>query len=911
MMILSWFTITGIFGQQDSLKQENYSDVSLPFGETTKREVTTPVTVITGDELEKFPSTNLAEALVGKIPSAQFLTTENGPGQTSVNISIRGFGYLVLVDGAARNIGSLSTSEVESVTILHGMAARAIYGYRARNGVLIIKTKRGIVGEDGFTANVEYGVRSANEKRMPNWLNSYDYARLYNEASLNDGLEEPYSNADMEGYKNENSLRYPDVDLYNEMFNSAMQFSRANIEYNGGNERNQFYLNMNYVGEGKGYLKNKDISHDNLRVRANIDARVNDFIKMRFDAIGELYLNSMPNSANTIWEAIAYYPSNAYPLTIAPDTFGRSANYPLNPYASVIKEEKTNTIGRTGQFNGGLDFDLDRLIPGLRTSLYGTYDIYSYQSFVEKKNYQFPLYEPIWFTNINDNDSLALQKYGSEIPDAGTSLESNNYMQTFAANAKIAYSKSFQKHVINTRLISSIQDYLVKGVVERIRYQDFGLAFNYGYAQKYYADIVLSYTGCMHLEKNSRFGFFPSFGLGWIISEENFMKEVSAIDFLKLRGSYGTMGSYDSDAYIPHRTEWNQNGARGFGISGNTSYEPIILLSQVGNENIDWGKQTEVDMGIEAIMLNKSLSMQLDYYSILRSGIIMNSLLPDIAGNYNYYDNIGEYRYYGFDGHINYSNRVASVNYSLGLNFGYNNSEVIKDNQIQYDEDWRNTVGNPVDAAYGYEALGLFGDQSDVDNSPSQSELGNALPGNIKYEDLNEDGSITAADEKMIGHWLARFKYGVNLNLKYKGIELYVLGYGLANRDINIRTNPYYYGYSTNKYSDYVLENRWVEGDRNAAHPRLTAGTSTNDNRNSSYWLIDGGFFKIKNVELAYNFSKEFNEKLKMKNLRIFVRGTNLATFSKIKDLDPEALSAGVYTYPTFRTFTGGITVKF
>lgn len=914
MIALSLVSITSLLGQEVSLKQQSGVLVSLPFNETSKQEITTPVTVITGEELEKFSSTNLAEALIGRIPSGQFLTSQNGPGNTSVDMTIRGFGYLVLVDGATRSLSSLSASEVESVTILRGMTARATYGYRAKNGIILVKTKRGIAGDKSFSANVEYGVRAANENRMPKWLSSYDYSRLYNEASVNDGLDEPYSEADLAGYKQGNSLRYPDENLYNKMFNRSMQFRKANIEYEGGNEDTQYYLNMNYVGEGEGYLKDKDITYDNLRLRTNVDVKIVDFIKMKFDAIGELGFSSKPKSESAIWTAIGNYPSNAYPLVIAPDTFGTSATYPLNPYASIIKEDETKKVERSGQFNLGFEFDLRKLTQGLTASLYGTYDIYSYQDFSDRNNYTFPLFETQWLTDTNGNDSLLLKQYGSEVPDAGTTLSGNSYHQRYSANANIAYTKSFRNHNINSTLLYSLQEDQLNNEIQKIRYQDFAVAINYGYANKYYADVVLSYTGNRSFKRSERFGLFPSFGFGWIMSEENFLKDVPVIDFLKLRASYGTMGSYDIDAYFPYRNEWVTAGNQSFGSlsSGvNTSNESRVALLQLGNENIGWGKQAEFDLGVEATLLNKSLSLELDYFNIRKSGIIMSGLYPTVMGAFNLYENVGENVYKGFDGNLNYSNNISSLNYSLGFNFGYNTSEVIKDNRIQYPETWRNRVGNPVDAAYGYQTVGLFSDPTDITNSPDQSEFGTILPGNIKYDDLNNDGSISASDEKMIGHWNASYKYGINLKLAFKGFEVFAIGYGMADRDLDIRTNPYYYANSNDKYSEYVLENRWTEGKSDAALPRLTTGTSANDNRNSSYWLIDGSYFKIKNVELAYNLSNKFCESLKIKNLRFFVRGTNLATFSKIKELDPESLSSGVTTYPSFRTFTGGLAVKF
>jgi len=291
----------------------------------------------------------------------------------------------------------------------------------------------------------------------------------------------------------------------------------------------------------------------------------------------------------------------------------------------------------------------------------------------------------------------------------------------------------------------------------------------------------------------------------------------------------------------------------------------------------------------------------------------MSSPVPTITGNQSFQENIGSNNYSGIDLQVSFTNKNANnLIYRLGLNGGYSVSKVLLTNEIDFPYPWMGTKGNPTDAIYGLVAEGLL-NENDIANGPVQG-FGQVLPGNIKYSDLNDDGFVQSeVDEKMIGNSTPRFNYGIDIDFRYKGISLYLLGYGLAGFDVNTRTSTYYYGYGDRKYSAYTMENRWTEQNpsTDALHPRLTTGNNSNDNRNSTYWLVDASFFKIKNIELAYHFPEQVVEKVRMASLKLFVRGTNLITVTKLKGMDPENIYLGVYTYPSMRTFTGGFSLSF
>lgn len=898
--------------------------VDLPYGQTTTvGSATAPVTIITGEELARYPTSNLKEALTGKIPNAKFLRTGYAPGGNNTSMSIRGLNYTIVVDGVVRSLDNLSADEVETVTVLRGMSARAMFGYTAADGLLVVKTKRGQKGKTKVSANAEYGVRAVAQDRMPNWLNAYDYANLFNKASINDGADPldvanlPYTPEALEGYKTGNNpLRYFDEDLYSQIFNPQMEYKRLNMSYSGGSETTNYFLNFNYLGEGNGYLKNKDFTYDRLRLRSNIDVAVTEDLTFSVDAVASLAFTEKPLDMDNVWGVLGKYPVNAYPVEIEPNMYGTHPTYSRNPVADIAKRNSKEQMDRRGQVNARLTYDFRKYVKGLSMDAYMSYDAYSYQDVETEGNYTYTKYAPVWGVDQNGLDSLYYNEFGTDSPDAGLKRASDSFLTRVGAFANINYERNFGKHHLDAHLNGFIQSVIQKDVALQSRQLNYSFSGAYNYNQKYFADVIVSLTGNQNLPEKNQFKAFPTIGLGWMVSKENFLKDVEAVNALKLRASYGKQGFYNGSSPFLYRTEWKTIGNAYFDKEiGGTKQETMkrVYVDHDGNPDLNWGTTTELDLGIDGVFLNKKLSVQLDYYFMNKKGLVQSAMVPSIVGLTNYYDNVGENNYYGVDGYISYSDKIGGISYQVGINGGFNDSEVVANNQPDQDYEWLNRTGRPVDAIFGFSAAGLFKNQADIESSPEQT-YGAVLPGNIKYNDLNNDGVVTSNyDQEMIGHTNPRFTYGIDVTLKYKGFQLYVLGYGMSKRDVNVQANKYYHIYGNDKYSEYIKDNAWTTDNpnENALHPRLTTGSVRNDNLNSTYWLRNVAFFKIKNVELSYMLSKEITEKLKLSSTRFFVRGTNLLTFSEIKDLDPENLNLGVSTYPMTRTFTGGVTVNF
>ncbi len=897
--------------QPDSM-EVSYSSkaISTPFFTTDFNKVTAPVTVLSSEDLEHYPTSDVREALNGLIPSGSVMKNGYGPGESNVQLQVRDMDYAIIVDGMERSVVELDIQEIESVSVLRGLTAHALYGSSAKNGAIVFTTKRGFAGEDEIDVNIEYGIKMATH--LPEWLPSDEYAQLYNQARLNDGMTPRYSPEDIAGYQSgENGLKYPNEDLYSELFNNSMNFTRANIAFKGGSEKTQYFAYLGYTGEGRDYMKIKENSYDRLNIRGRVDVALASNIKLNMNVATVMGMRNVIPGQSQMWNALASYAPNVYPISIAKDTFGINQAFPYNPVADQTLKGDIDELSRTVQANFGLDFDLNKITKGLNFGIKGMFDIYDFQQKTAKAGLSYALYEPVFTIQEDGSELMTLTPVGVDVPAIGASITATSYHQQVAANMNLNYLRKFGDHEISSNLVYFVQQKKMRGTALEDNKQNFGLATAYSFKGKYFADLSLSYTGDMNLSSDNRYKMFPSLGIGWILSKENFMKSVNAIDFMKLRASYGTMGTYDTHESFLFRTEWYRGIPAFFGSAGGKSENiSTTYMNQYGNVGLSWGTIRQFDIGTEALLFGSRLRLQLDYYNIIKDGIITTAVMSDVIGIKKYYDNINKNKYWGVDGSVSWSDKLKSFNYSIGVNFGFNTSEVLAFNEVNNPYPWMNRTGERVGEIYGFEAIGIFNDANEIINSPTQY-LGEVQVGNLRYKNLNpeDDDKVEArTDEKAIGNSTPLFKLGVPVSLKYKNVELYVLGVGYFGRDLNVVSHPYFHADGEQKYSTYVKGNAWSAG---GANPKLTTSASPNDNVTSSYWMRDAGFFKIKNVELSYDLSSITSNWTRKMGSKVFVRGTNLYTSTSFDTLDPENPYGGISTYASMSTFTGGLKVTF
>lgn len=919
MKFIQFLILLGFFSQikgqnvveKDSMKNALKSAIIYPFYQTSLRSSTGSVTIIKGENLSTHPTSNLLEGLSGRLASGYFSTNDYSPGSKVVNSSIRGLGFSTMVDGMNGSMESLDPMEIESVSLISGITDRSMLGSDAKFNMLMVNTRRGKNGVNKFDVSVELG--SMFSKHLPQWTSGYDNALIYNKIRMIDGLTPKYDDTFLSGLQSGvNSLRYPNENYYNSLLNNSAAFKKIGLSYTGGSKNTQYFVFMGYQSEGEGLLKIQDRKMDRFRLRGNLDTKLSDKISLSIDFAGRFDFYKTPPNESRIFSVIQYYPSYAFPIVAIDDLekfkYGTSQDFGNNPIADQNLLGGIETNNQYSQNKIQLNFDLSSVAKGLKLNTGIMYNIMTSVEFQKKSGTTYELIEPIFGKTNAGADTIIYRSNGGIDKVSPPSLKTEDDIdQDMNAFANLSYHRNLGAHDLNFILVDYFRYSFPKNRYSQVQKNDLSLSGKYAFKNKIYFEGVLTYTRDNYLPLKNRGAFFPAIGLGWIISEESFMKGLSVLNFMKLRANYGIIGSSDISNYYLSRTEWSiLGGGAIFGSAGGTKWDAANLL-QTGNPNLEYVKNKQFDIGVDMSMFNNSLNLQLNAYNYYKDGIVDLALSPLIVGNFTKYVNIGKQQFYGVELSSEYTGKINSVfTYTLGVRMGYKKSKILADNNPTYQYDWMNEVGNPTDGIYGYVAERLFQSVEDINASEKQF-LGNVRTGDIKYADLDGNGKIEPnLDRKMIGHSSPNYMYGADISLNYKGFGLYILGSGIADLDLNVVGNTYFRPGQQNKYSSYASEMF-----KSGKLPTPTTLVSTNNAVPSTYFLMDGSYFKIKNIEFSYTLPYRLTKALVCKNIKLFARGTNLLTISNVPELDPEALNLGLGTYPSMMTVTGGMNITF
>lgn len=933
-------------------------DVALPFMSFKKRNLTGGPVVLNSSQLEKYPSTDLRNALTGLAYGVEVGERNGQPGisaeETSgrngfsakMTVGARGFNMMYIIDDVPTDITEmpLDPNEIESVTIVKDIVGKAMFGPAAANGIVFIKTKRGKKNERILNVNIESGVEAID--RMPGWVDGAGYATLNNQARINDGLTPRYTDADVAAYaKNDPyDFYHPSVNYREMMLKNTMSFTRFNLSSSGGNDKVQYFAYLGYSGDGDIMKIGPKADYNRLNARSNIDIKINDYIKVQFDFFGGLSYRRSSNygynvnytnqdaGTNTVLTGIEFptiinditsIPPVAFPVYAAPfdpasgnpPYFGVSSNFTQNPIGNLTSNGYYTESGRTGTANVALEFDMKSVLPGLKSRTYLGFNAFNQLRIGKAENYYAYIATPGLTAGGADTIRLSKAHDGTQMDDQV--LLNEFYYQRMTIYENLSYTKTFGKNDVQAGVTYFNAKVARSKTEEPQRTQNGVLTTRYSYDNKYIFNGVLNYGGTSGFDKGKRYAFFPTAGLGWVISEENFLKDVKCIDYLKLRAEGGVLGYESFMGPFAYRDRWNNsNNGTLFGPAstnqwfGNTTETIVYRVSpnRTGNPEITWEKRKEFSAGLDGMFFNQKLSLQLTYYNNLREGAIsyVSSRIPNIAGissalprfNYN------NYRYTGVEMGLQFANKAGKFGYSFGGNATVQESKFEKYDEPQYRNDYQVRTGKATDIIYGQTYLGKFA--SDAEALVVPQLFDQVLhAGDLKYKDMNGDGFIDDSDQAPIGHASPRLFYSANLKLAYKGFELYALGTGRAFYDIMLSNQYFWNGWGDNTYSDFVKDN--IGG----AYPRLTYNKVNNNFVGSDFWLVKGGFFKVQNVELSYTLPADALKIIGSRGTKFFVRGANLLTISKIKDVDPESVDSGVETYPLFSTYSVGIKLTF
>jgi len=895
-------------------------EVELPFRKTISREIVGATSTIDEDAISSSNQMNVLNILSGKAPGLNVSQVPTEPGRSATVLNIRGLSRsatdnapLIIIDGIERPLEDLTPEEIESITVLKDATSKILYGPKAVNGVLLVKTKRGIKYKRDRQFNIEFGAQTP--VRMPEYLNSADYATMYNQARINDGLSPYYTQTDIDGYRmGTNPVLYPDVDFHKLCLNDHMSYRKAIAQFRGGNESAQYYVNATYAGYGGYEAVGKNNTSNKFNLRVNLDYKVNDWLKAFVDIAGQMeFYTTNYMSADKLFSRLSSHRPNAYPIKFSdpgnPGTeiYGAMENANLsssreNIYAEMaLGGSKENTV-RKGQTNIGFDLSLDRYVKGLSAKAYVTFDVYNY--LVVGKNENFSSYRPIF----NENSLIGKELLTVEKKVSDKSRIADQMYRNYGYFGQLSYDRTFQaKHQLKSDLVIFQSRRENLGSSQDDVNRTFALRTNYVYNKKWIAELDMAVMGSSRFTKGNRYGYFPTVGVAWIASEEKFLKDKEWLDFLKIKASTGLLGTDNYFDFFLFESRWNTSQSTHFGPKLEEDVNTSTLV-HVGNPDLTWEKSFEINIGAEASFLN-CLTADFNYFNNYHYDILTpTTSFSSINGGELMYRNYGSVRNQGVELALEYSGNIGKLHYSIGGNTIWSKAVYEKTDDMEGLSSNRKKEGKPVDTRFGLIAEGLFKSGDEIAAHPVQ-DFGPVQIGDVKYANINNDHHINENDMLPIGNEYPRFQFGLNINLAYKGFELSLSGSGMAQYDIYLN-NSYYWMREDQKYSTFV-KNYFNPSTGEGKFPRLTTQQNQNNYRSSSLWMRSGNFFKLRDAMLSYSLPQNITNKMTLKQVKLFVRGSNLFTVSSIKDLDPEYIDAGVTGYPFFRSFTGGINVVF
>jgi len=922
--------------------------VSLPFLNLRKNHSTGSEVVIKGEKLENYQGTNIRNGLTGLATGLEIREMNGTPGvhvdeqrnTEKIDVLLRGRSPIVIIDGMPTDLTEmpLDPSEIEMVTIMKDIVSKTMFGATGADGIISITTKRGKTNERNINVNFEKGVNIFD--RMPTWTNGPDYLMLNNLARSNSGMTPKYDAETIAKYATSDGYNmYTPNNNYREMmFKNTAEYTRANVSSSGGNETLQYFSYLGYTSEGDIFKIGSPANYSRIVARSNLDIKINEFLKINLGVYGSISLRNTPNygsgteftpflsalsDANTT-------PPTEFPIYANNDPslekpwYAVSASYQYNPVGGLVGKGFLNDQGRSGASNITFDYDMSSLIKGLSSQTYIGFNIFNQVRHGKVEDYIAYTVTP-GKTPFNPDpafpvgkDTIILTKVHDGLDVGNLSKKTDYYFQRLSVSETLKHDITFGKVKLQNSLTYFLAQVIRKDYEDTQRQLNLIWSGALNYDDKYSIQTAVNRAGTYSFTEKNRYIICPSIGASWVISEEEFMKPLSVINYLKLRGQAGIMG-YDN-YYAPYYFRDNfssNNTGQAFGPYttsgtwfGTTTENGVYRTTQTraGNPNIGWEKRKEFTFGLDGLLFSEKLNFQVNYYNNLRDGIIteVSNSLPFVNGlTVNPRVNYNSIRYFGFETALNYRNNIGDFEYSVGGNATVQNSKYVKIDEPNYKFAYQSKVGLPEDAIIGLKYIGKFESDAETQIVPQlyDAEL---KAGDLKYEDMNKNGEVDDNDRTMIGHYAPRLYYSLNLDLKYKNFEIMALGTGRAFYDIALTNEYFWNGWGDGNYSSFVRNNI-----TNGNYPRLTYNKVNNNFVTSGFWLTRGDFFKIQNVVLAYNIPEKVLKPLYIRGAKVFVKGTNLCTISKIKDVDPESISSGVSSYPLFMNVSAGFKLTF
>ncbi len=902
--------------------------VNLLWARQKKDYVTEAVSSISGDELKNLPGINRNNVLGGRLAGLTVQQSNGEPGLESSSLYVRGLRTLggakqtpyILVDGYWRNDANyINPIDIESITVLKDAASTAMYGLRGSNGVVLISTKRGKDEPIKVSLDAKYGLQSPT--RIPKYLDSYNYAYLYNEAQRNAGGTDKYDASALEAYKSQTDpYHFPNVDWGKEFLEKFSTQQDYNLSIRGGNKSLRYYASAGYVNNtglynvdpaANAYNTNSDFKV--FRLRSNIDIMVTDKLEVSMEIGGRQekrnYPGLMSNSASRIFTVLYQLPPNIFPVFNEDKSLAGNAQYTNNPYGLLNSSGYSIYNVRNTDAAFKMKYDMDYLAKGLSARGAVSFDSYFEQTI--NRNKGFVVYEGD-ISNERGVKNPATQQNGNSVGDN---------QRIFDIQFGFDYDRTLGKHNFSGTVFADQTSYAGDGSVMPHYYQGIMGRANYMFNNRYMVQYSLGYQGSEQTSDNQRFILFPAVSVGWILSKENTMKDNrSAINFLKIRASHGLTGNDNNIGYFQKLSFFEKNGS--YLIGDNLASFGGYKEGALGNIDITAEVTEKSDIGIDGRFLNNHFSLTADVFYEKTTGIIVDlNTIPRMLGTANIpTGNAGIVENKGFEVQLEYSNKLGDFSYAASGNFSFAKNKIIDMQEQDFPFAFNYRTGYPIGSQFGLQSYGFFNDDAEINSSPVQT-YGNVRPGDIKYKDRTNDDKIDIDDISYIGKsWMPEMVYGFTLELAYKGFDFSALIEGIGNVEKKLSGSAYWEFFPNglgkvmehhqerwSYYPDFGVDTRSV-----ATYPRLSLeGDNTNNKApNSDFWLKDASYVRLKSAELGYSLPPGVLKYLKLSKLRIFASGYNLFTLDNIKVIDPESPGDGI-AYPVQRIVNIGITAQF
>lgn len=908
-----------VMAQEDSIASHQ-KKVTIEYGRGVSfglKESTSATATTTSNELSHKTSINPSNMLYGLIPGLQVLQNSGSTWGDNATFYIRGLGTsstkspLIIVDGFERSIDQLSAEEIESVTVLKDAVATSLYGIKGANGVVFVKTKRGV--KSAPQINFSYQFNTSTPNRLPEFADGYTHANALNEALTNDGLQPRYSSAELDAFKNQTHPSfYPDVNWMDEALRDRSYGNNVTFSAKGGGQFVRYYAQLNFLDD-RGILQptednegySTQFKYSRLNVRTNLDIDVTPTTKVQLNLFGNFSENNRPGkTVESIFDALYSVPAGAFPIKTKNEVWGGTSIYSNNPIAFISGSGYCRVQSRTMFADLSMNQDLSFWAKGLSAGIRIGFD--NFASYMDNNTKNFGYESSVINLNTSEETFTNLRNEGNL--DFSSSVGNNS--DHFNLEARVNYEHAWgKKHQLSTVLLYAMDKAGNKGQNNSNAFMDIVAQAHYLYNERYALDASLSGSASSVLEPGHQWGLFPSVGASWLISEESFVKR-EWLNLLKLRASYGVAGRADYGANLFE--DIYGGGLAYFFKNTPTSYGGM-KMNQLGMPGLTYEKSHKLNVGADFMAFNK-LSVTLDGFYDHRTDILVSgdNAVSSIFGMTAPKLNNGIIDNYGIEASVRWNDKIGKVAYQVGGQFSFNRNEIVNQNEVYRPYDYLKRTGKSLGSIFGYEVEGIYKSQEEIDNRSVKQYLSEVRPGDLKFKDQNGDNRIDEYDQIALGYndVCPEIYYSFDLGVEYKGIGLYALFQGAGNYSQTLNTAGVWRPLVGNgTISNEYYNNRWTPENPHAKYPRLTSTGSANNYNVNSLWVADASFLKLRTLELYYQFSRQTLRNIPaIKQAKLFARAHDLFSLDGIKIADPESIGI---SHPTMTQYTFGINLSF